>query len=237
MPARRRLLRPHELLITCEHGGNRVPLRYRSAFTRAGRALASHEGYDPGALQLARDFARELDAPLYFSTTSRLLIELNSSLWHPRCFSRYSKRLPLGARLEIIERHYLPYRDSVKAHVARALKRARRVVHLSCHSFTPRLAGVTRQADIGLLFDPRRDGEASFCAAWQRALGPSMHVRRNYPYKGSDDGLTTELRARFGARYLGIELEVNQRFPKGDPARWRRVRRALVESFCDALRR
>src|SRR5919197_5872048 len=128
MPRERRLLRSDKLLITCEHGGNRIPPRYRAAFAKAARALASHEGYDPGALELAREFARRLDAPLVYTTISRLLIELNSSLWHPRCFSRYAQRLPNAMRRELVERYYLPYRDEVKRHVARGLRGARRVV-------------------------------------------------------------------------------------------------------------
>jgi len=44
-------------LITCEHGGNRIPARYRPLFACHGALLASHRGYDPGALALARDFA------------------------------------------------------------------------------------------------------------------------------------------------------------------------------------
>jgi predicted N-formylglutamate amidohydrolase len=236
MPRERRLLRSDELLITCEHGGNRIPARYRAAFAKAARALASHEGYDPGALELAREFARRLDAPFVYSTTSRLLIELNSSLWHPRCFSRFAQRLPNILRSEIVERYYLPYRDEVKQRVARALRRGKRVVHVSCHSFTPRLAGVVRHADIGLLFDPARAAEARLCAVWAKALARAgLHVRRNYPYKGTADGLTTDLRASFGPRYLGIEIEVNQRFPKGDAERWRRLRRVLVATFAKAL--
>ena len=62
-----------------------------------------------------------------------------------------------------------------------------------------------------------------------------MHVRRNYPYSGTADGLTTDLRAGFGPRYLGIEIEVNQRFPKGDADRWRRLRRLLIVTFREAL--
>ena len=236
MPRERRLLRHDELLITCEHGGNRIPPRYRAAFASAARALASHQGYDPGALALAREFARRLAAPLVYSTTSRLLIELNSSLWHARCFSRYAQRLPNALRSEVVERYYRPYRDQVKAHVARGLQRGKRVVHLSCHSFTPRLAGVVRHADIGLLFDPARAAEARLCAAWAARLARAgVHVRRNYPYKGTADGLTTDLRAGFGPRYLGIEIEVNQRFPKGDAKRWRRLRRLLIATFRDAL--
>ena len=236
MPRERRLLRSDQLLISCEHGGNRIPPRYRAAFAKAARALASHAGYDPGALELAREFARRLDAPLVYSTTSRLLIELNSSLWHPRCFSRYAQRLPNILRSELVERYYLPYRDEVKQRVAQGLRRAKRVVHVSCHTFTPRLAGVGRHADIGLLFDPARAAEAHLCALWAAASARAgLHVRRNYPYKGTADGLTTDLRASFGPRYLGIEIEVNQRFPKGEAERWRRLRRLLVDTFLEAL--
>jgi len=231
MPARRRLVRRLELLITCEHGGNRVPARYRAAFAGAERALASHRGHDPGALQLARDFARRLDAPLVFSTTSRLLVELNRSPGHPQIFSEYSRRLPPAMREEIVQRYYAPYRAAVERHV----RRGTRVLHVSSHSFTPRLAGTVRSADIGLLFDPRREGEAQFCRRWQIDLldrSPGLRVKRNYPYRGWADGLTTYLRTRFpGDAYMGIELEVNQKFPLGDPARWRALRRTLVGSL------
>jgi predicted N-formylglutamate amidohydrolase len=138
-----------------------------------------------------------------------------------------------------VRRYYRPYRERLEARVAAAVARGARVVHLSCHSFTPRLAGVSRRADVGLLFDPRRPGEARFCAAWRarlRAASARLVVRHNYPYRGSSDGLTTYLRTRFGQdRYLGIELEVNQKFPKGDPRRWRSLRSLLVESFRGAV--
>src|SRR3954471_15200175 len=237
MPRERRLLRPDQLLITCEHGGNSIPPRYRTAFATAGRALASHEGFDDGALELARQFSRRLHAPLVYSTTSRLLIELNRSLGHRGALSRYSRRLPPRARAELAQRYYLPYRYAVESSVKSS--HGRRVVHVSCHSFTPRLAGVVRNADIGLLFDPRRRGEAELCERWRAALNarePKLRVRRNYPYRGWADGLTTDLRRRYGeGRYVGIELEVNQRFPKTDGSRWRSLRAALIASFAEAL--
>jgi predicted N-formylglutamate amidohydrolase len=240
MPAARRLLRSHQLLITCEHGGNHVPARYRAAFAGAEGALESHRGYDPGALELARQFARALRAPLIYSTTSRLLIELNRALGHRQSFSPYALRLPARTRVELVRRYYAPYRAAVAGQVARAASRGRRLVHLSCHSFTPRLAGVLRTADVGLLFDPRRGAEARFCTSWQaslRAREPRLRVRRNYPYRGAADGLTTELRRRWpDAAYIGIELEVNQKFPKGDTARWRELRALLIGSFAEALR-
>ena len=91
----------------------------------------------------------------------------------------------------------------------------RRVVHVSSHSFTPVLDGRRRNADIGLLYDPARPGERALCARWTRTLGARvkpLRVRRNYPYEGKNDGLTSHLRRRFSAaQYVGVEIEINQK--------------------------
>jgi predicted N-formylglutamate amidohydrolase len=224
-----------EFVITCEHGGHRIPAPYRKFFRGAGKLLASHRGYDRGALDMARDFARALGATLLHTTVSRLLVELNRSVGHRQGFS---SRVPAGLRAQLIRRFYDPYRRRLESRVAAAVRRGKRVVHLSCHSFTPRLAGVQRRADIGLLYDPRRSGERALCIAWQKLLARDgrLVARRNYPYRGSGDGLTTSLRTRFPARdYTGVELEVNQKFPRAGGARWRQVRHTLVATFAAAL--
>jgi N-formylglutamate amidohydrolase len=74
-------------LITCEHGGNRIPAPYRRLFRGRRALLDSHRGYDPGALAMARAMARAFRAPLVTSTISRLLIDLNRSIGHPHLFS------------------------------------------------------------------------------------------------------------------------------------------------------
>jgi predicted N-formylglutamate amidohydrolase len=119
--------------------------------------------------------------------------------------------------------------------VVKALRNGRSVLHLSVHSFTPRLRGVRRRTDIGLLYDPRRGPEAGFCALWKARLAdaaPRLRIRNNQPYRGTGEALTTSLREKFPAsRYLGIEIEINQRFPRGDKRRWCELRRLLVKSF------
>lgn len=229
------------ILITCEHGGNRIPARYRPLFARRRLALETHRGYDPGALAVARDLAKTFDAKLVYSTTSRLLVELNRSPGHPNLFSEATRGLPLDERQTLLQRYYFPYRSSVEKQIARATGRGTRVLHISSHSFTPRLNGVERRADVGLLYDPRRAGEARFCLAWKRAIEaarPELVVRRNYPYRGYADGLTTHLRRRFSERtYSGIELEVNQKHPLGEPRAWRALRMLLVTTLRHALTR
>jgi hypothetical protein len=60
-------------------------------------------------------------------------------------------------------------------------------------------------------------------------------VHRNRPYRGTGDGLTTELRAELGRRYVGIELEVSQALPAGPDGRWRALRRDLRRALARAL--
>lgn len=227
------------LLFTCEHGGNRIPLEYRSLFRGQQAALHSHRGYDPGALTLARDFASSFHAPLVYSTTSRLLVELNRSPHHPAFFSKVTRELPPDERERIKMRYYAPYRTAVEKHVAKAVANGKRVLHLSCHSFTPRLDGIVRRADIGLLYDPRRSSELRFALAWQEALrtaDPRLVVRRNYPYRGSADGLTTHLRRIHGNNsYSGIEIEVNQKHVQRDARAWRALCRLIATTFKQAL--
>jgi predicted N-formylglutamate amidohydrolase len=230
---------PERLLLTCEHGGRDVPAEWAALFAGRGALLSSHRGWDPGALALARALARSTGAPLLACTVTRLLVDPNRSPGHPRLFSPLSRRLDPAARRRLVERHHRPHRAAAERAVERAAAAGMRTLHISVHSFTPVLGGRRRDADVGLLYDPRRAAERATCRRWAelvRELGPRLRVRRNYPYRGSSDGLTTALRRRFGARlYLGIELEVNQRALRGAGRRSRQLRALLAESLARLL--
>lgn len=227
------------ILITCEHGGNRVPSRYKPLFHRRRSLLSSHRGWDPGSLPLARTLSRHLGAPLVASTTTRLLVDLNRSPGHPRLFSEITRDLPAEERRWIMEHYYVPYRSAVEARIAEVLDSGHRVWHISTHSFTHILGDEERLADVGLLYDSSRQRERDLCLAWQSALEslePRLQVRRNYPYRGAADGFTTYLRRRFPEdRYAGIELEVNQRRALLGGRRWALLRRHLADSLADSL--
>lgn len=207
-----------ELLFTCEHAGNRVPRQFKSLFAAQPEALVTHRGYDPGAGPLADFLAETFHTPLLRCETTRLLIEPNRSLHHRRLFSQFSAGLDRSIKQQLIDTYYLPHRDAVEQHIAKRTAKAV-LVHVSVHTFTPILDDVTRTADIGLLYDPRRPLERAFCQVWQKQLryaDPEWRVRLNYPYLGKADGFTTYLRKQFSAdRYAGIELEVNQKWWPG----------------------
>ena len=217
-----------ELVLTCEHAGCRIPAEYRALFAVAKKVLASHRGWDPGALTLARAMASSLKAPLHVVMWSRLLVEANRSISHPALWSIYTRNLDRAERDRILDRYWRPHREQVERDIAARIARGVRVVHVAVHSFTPVLHGVRRNADLGLLYDPARRREQTFCLVWQKSLAgiePQLRVRRNYPYRGASDGLTTALRRQFPAdRYLGIEIEMNQAFAnRPSQAKWARA--------------
>lgn len=97
--------------LSCEHGGNHIPTAYQPLFKGAEEVLASHRGWDPGALELFHALQQQaIDFALY-SETSRLLVELNRSLHRRSLFSVYTRDLPPQEKLALLDRFYHPFRD------------------------------------------------------------------------------------------------------------------------------
>ncbi|MEO6593526.1 MAG: N-formylglutamate amidohydrolase [Planctomycetota bacterium] len=232
---------PWRVVVTCEHASHRVPAELDRLGLRAA-VLASHRGFDPGALTVARSIAKLLAAPLHQGRWSRLVADLNRSSSFPGVIARrVDGRLVPGNQLtelqhtERLRRYWQPYRDLVERDV-RALCQRGPVLHLSVHSFVERLHGVERRNDIGLLHDPRRPREREFCERLRRPLAAvGLSVRRNFPYFGHTDGMTTHLRGCLPApRYVGIEIECNQRLSRTSAGQ-RRLARALCQALAAAV--
>lgn len=200
------------VILSCEHGGNDVPDAHARLFQGAGAILGTHRGYDIGSLGVGLRMACLLAAPLYATSVTRLLVEVNRSIGHDNLFSEFTRDLPAKAQAEILDAYYHPHRDSVRAGIDAAVAAGHRVVHIGVHSFTDVLDGRERAFDVGFLFDPGRPGELELSNAWRAAMADTdWRVRFNEPYLGTDDGLVTSLRTMYDPRvYVGLELEVRQ---------------------------
>ncbi|MEO7082312.1 MAG: N-formylglutamate amidohydrolase, partial [Flavobacteriales bacterium] len=219
------------LFLSCEHGGNEVPLELQPCFTGHSDVLQTHRGLDIGALDLFHHLA-PLAEETTSATLSRLCIELNRSEGHRQLFSKYTGSLDPPRKEELLAFHRSYWQNFIEL-IQERIAAGDEVMHVAVHSFTPVLDGVTRQVDIGFLYDPARSNERSFCMAWRKALAtrmPALVLRMNQPYKGTSDGFPTALRRLFPAHYGGMELEVNQRFaPNGT------MDQALAEAIRDSL--
>lgn len=227
-------------LVSCEHGGNRVPKRFSDLLDPSHPVLQSHRGYDLGAADWATVLAQRLATESLIHFDSRLLIDLNRSLHHPHLLSSFTRGVGPARRRDLIESLYEPHRTRVATHIEHAPTSAL-VVHIAAHSFVPTLDGRVRDALVGLLYDPGRPYELALCRQWQHSITARLRrarVRRNYPYRGAADGFTTALRrVHSPSRYCGIELEINQCTLSWSPARQAALQRVVADALLQAAGR
>lgn len=221
------------LILTCEHASNRLPAAFKKAVP--AEVLKTHRAYDIGAVHVFRKLVKFAKPEFYCEGKfSRLFVDLNRTITNKSAFSEYYDALEASDKAAAEKAkaqataYWTEYRAAIEKFVASSLsspkrtslknrvaKSAPEIVHLGIHSFTPVLNGKVRNTDIGILYDPSRPQERAYAnviKAEIKRLYPAMKVRFNYPYKGSSDGLTTTLRKKFGPRYVGIEIEINQKF-------------------------
>ncbi len=226
--------KPYQILITCEHATDFIPRIYRDLFPLY--ILKTHRAIDFGAKTLAQQLSKKLKVPAYYAKHSRLLVDLNRSLDNKRyLFKSPMRDFSMAQKELILKKYYYPYRNTIEEDIVRMLKNDVPVLHLSIHSFAPILNGKRRTNDVGLLFDPQHKREKEFCLALKKDLQrrlPKMAHRFNVPYKGTSDGFTTWLRKRYKAKpYIGIEIEINQKYPLQSPSQWHLLR----HEFCESL--
>ncbi len=203
-------------VLSCEHGGNHVPEEYFPLFIEAREILISHLGWDPGALALLQEMAKVGVDYTQYSETTRLLIDLNRSLFKRTLFSEYTRTLGISEKQKIIKQYYEPFREDFRDAISDLLNACSFVFHVSVHSFTPVIHGEFRNADIGLLYNPEFGKEKELAIRWRKMINaamPQLRVRMNYPYTGKNGGHVFALRQQFGHEYYaGIELEINQKY-------------------------
>lgn len=210
-----------KVILSCEHAGNAIPAQYLPLFGKNKKVLETHRGYDLGAADL---FEHLVDLSDFHdrNNISRLLIDLNRSPHHRSLFSEFSRELPESEKSGLIADPYTKYRMEIEKRIGQFLDKGHEVVHFSIHSFTPVLNGKERNADIAFLYDPSRQTEAIVSRELSRYISseePGLRMRLNYPYRGVADGLTKYLRQKFTENYMGIEVEVNQKFVANDKIR------------------
>jgi predicted N-formylglutamate amidohydrolase len=199
------------LLLVCEHASNHLPDAYGTlGLTPAERE--SHIAWDPGALAVARQLARRLDAPLVHASVSRILLDLNREPGAPDSIAVLSERTPIPGNLELAESErahrvrtiYEPFHAAVDAFLRDRPVGTRAVV--SIHSFTPVYRNVVRPWHVGLIHDAD-DRLARFVAAGL-SRDPALVVGLNVPYTPADRVFHTLERhaVRRGLAPLMIEI-------------------------------
>lgn len=208
------------LILTCEHASCKMPTFAKELVPE--QVLKTHRGYDIGAAIIFKKL-QKLAKPDFCAQAkySRLFVDLNRSLTNKAVFSEYysdfakkneaAREYAQTAKARAIC-YWKSYRSKIEAFIDKNLNS--NILHLAIHSFTPILDNKIRNTEIGILYDPSRKLEAIYAKEMKDVfseLAKQYRVRFNYPYLGKSDGLTTALRKKYSNRYIGLEIEINQK--------------------------
>lgn len=194
------------VVLICEHASNYIPDNHgRLGLSDAN--LDRHIAWDIGALELAKQLASALDAPLAYATQSRLMLDLNRSVEAIDSIVVHSEDTPIPGNHDLpqherLRRHqkiYLPFHNAVGALIERRLADGISTAVVSIHSFTPNYGGIVRPWHIGVISHEDRWLADLLLAAL--ATEPSLCVGDNQPY-GPGDGVYHSLQLHGQTRGL-----------------------------------
>ena len=196
----------HAIVLVCEHASRRIPEPFK-ALGLDEAARKSHIAWDPGAFDVASVMSHRLDAPLVYSTASRLLYDCNRPPEARDAIPEQSEDTVIPGNLSLtptqsqdrIDRFYRPFEGLLSDTLDRSIA----PVLVTIHSFTPIFRGVQREVEIGILHD-----EDPRLADTLLSVAQGFKTARNAPY-GPEDGVTHTLRRHALPRGLpNVMIEV-----------------------------
>ena len=178
---------PYVLL--CEHASNHVPEAY-AGLGLPPRDLQRHIAWDIGAADLARGLSRRLDAPLFLSGYSRLLIDCNRPPGAPTSIPTRSEDTDIpgnldpdaGERARRERAYFAPFHAAVARLLDRRAAERRRTIVVGVHSFTPVFLGMARPWLAGVLYAGAERFGRTLVERLGTELGPAA-VGDNEPYR------------------------------------------------------
>ena len=146
-------------VLVCEHASNYIPARYGGLGLPAPE-LQRHIAWDIGAAALALRLSSLLDAPLFLSGYSRLLIDCNRPPLAPTSIPVRSEatEIPGNRDLDAAERerraaaYFWPFQARIAQMLDERAATRRPTILLGIHSFPPCFLGVQRPWHVGVLY-------------------------------------------------------------------------------------
>jgi len=176
-------------VLLCEHASNHIPEAY-AGLGLPPRDLHRHIAWDIGAADVAGGLSRRLDAPLFLSGYSRLLIDCNRPPGAPTSIPTRSedtdipgnRDLDAGERSRRERAYFAPFHQAVAWLLDRRAADGRRTIVVGVHSFTPVFLGVARPWLAGVLYDRAERFGRALVSRLAADLGADA-VGDNEPYR------------------------------------------------------
>ena len=201
-----------EILLLCEHALPRVPRSLAHLGLPRSERLR-HIGWDIGALSVAQNLSAALDAALFHTSYSRLVVDCNRPLDNPSLMPVVSETTPVPGNVALSEEEraqrigtlFEPFRKAVSRRLDLREAAGLRTFVVGVHSYTPVFKGQARPWQVGVL----HAGDTGFGGALVAALSEdrTVNVGDNQPYQIDADDFTVPVHGMArGLPSLLIEL-------------------------------
>lgn len=148
-----------DVVLICEHASPLIP----EALNGLGLPDSDqkrHIGWDIGALRVAEQLADLLDAPLFYTNYSRLVLDANRPHASEQMFPEISERTVIPGNLNLSEAEkaqrvayfFEPFHTAIDRFLDRRLEQLQSTRIVTVHSFTPVYKDETRPWEVGILY-------------------------------------------------------------------------------------
>lgn len=184
-----------DVLLLCEHALPRIPRRLAHLGLPKAERLR-HIGWDIGALSLARDLSARLDAALFHTSYSRLVVDCNRPLDNASLIPEVSETTAIPGnrgiaadeRAERLDALFHPFQAAVSRRLDLRAAAGKSTFVIGVHSYTPVYKGVRRPWHAGILYARAADFAGHMMQALAQQDG--LVIGDNEPYRIDHDDYT-----------------------------------------------
>lgn len=174
-------------LLLCEHASNRIP-RALGDLGLPEAERRRHIAWDIGVSALSQHLSRTLDAPLFMTNYSRLVIDCNRPLHVSSAIPEVSETTEIpgnrdltdAERQQRIDTLFAPYAEAVARRLDRMQAAGKRPIVVGIHSFTPVYFGRQRPWHAGILYGKATDFGRTLIGGLQ--TDTALTIGDNEPY-------------------------------------------------------
>lgn len=232
-------------VFVCDHASNFFPPPYDQSLAITEADKSAHIAWDPGALGVAKGLSQSLDAPLIYTTVSRLIIDCNREESREDlipCLSETTeiagnRNLPASEKAFRVSLVHRPFHEAIDKVLNQRKEEGLPTAVVSIHSFTPVYKGKSRPWEIGLISDTdRRLADPVLAALSSRG---DLTVGDNEPYAPSD-GVYYTIRRHGedrGLPCLMIEIRNDELTSAAEEERWSGMLGPMLEKAAQVVMR
>lgn len=197
------------VVLVCEHASHYIPQSF-NGLGLSQDARQSHAAWDPGAMAIASQLSKRLDAVLVAGEVSRLVYDCNRPPNAPDAMPPRSELIDVPGNRDLtqserrarVEAFYRPFQSALHRVIGQIVN----PIIVTVHSFTPVYLGQTRSVEIGILHD--LDSRFADTMLQTAPAHTTSNVQRNEPY-GPEHGVTHTLKEHaIKDGHLNVMIEI-----------------------------